>query len=95
MCGAGTSGWYGPDILLDREVVLVIPNFRLGALGFLSTGDNASPGNAGLKDQALVLQWVQKNIGSFGGDKNKVTAFGESAGGASVEFHMLSPISKG
>lgn len=64
-------------------------------IGFFSTGDDAIPGNAGLKDQNLALQWVQKNIEYFGGDPAKVTIFGESAGGASVGYQILSPLSKG
>ena len=63
--------------------------------GFLSTGDDASPGNYGLKDQLEALRWVQKNIAAFGGDANKVTIFGESAGGFSVHYHVLSQLSKG
>lgn len=49
----------------------------------------------GLKDQNMALKWVQRNIGKFGGDPNCVTIFGESAGGVSVHFHMLSPMSQG
>lgn len=49
----------------------------------------------GLKDQTMALKWVQDNIESFGGDKNDVTIFGIGTGGASVEYHMLSPLSKG
>jgi len=49
----------------------------------------------GLKDQVLVLQWVQRNIHNFGGDRTKVTIFGQDSGAASVHFHMLSPVSKG
>lgn len=63
--------------------------------GFMSTGDLASPGNYGLKDQALALKWIQQNINNFGGDKNRVTIFGQSAGAASVMYHMLSPNSAG
>jgi carboxylesterase type B len=63
--------------------------------GFLSTGDDAAPGNFALKDQVEALRWVQKNIAAFGGDPNRVTIFGESAGGMSVHFHVLSSLSKG
>lgn len=74
----GDSGpaTYGPDYLLEHDVILVAGNYRLGALGFLSTEDRNSPGNFGLKDQALLLQWVQDNIEHFGGNKNSVTIWG-------------------
>ena len=65
------------------------------ALGFLSTGDRAAPGNAGLKDQVAALKWVQNNIGALGGNPNSVTIFGQSAGGACVHLHMMSPLSTG
>ncbi|XP_014244090.1 venom carboxylesterase-6-like [Cimex lectularius] len=85
----------GPDLLLDRDVVLVTMNYRLGPLGFMSTGDSIVPGNNGLKDQQLAMKWVQNNIKRFGGDPGKVVLAGMSAGAASVHFHMLSPKSKG
>lgn len=53
------------------------------------------PGNAALKDMVLALKWVQKNIANFHGDPGNVTIFGESAGGASVGYLMLSPLAKG
>jgi carboxylesterase type B len=64
-------------------------------LGFLSTGDDESPGNYGLKDQSTALLWVQENIAVFGGNPNSVTIFGQSAGGALVHYHILSPFSEG
>lgn len=72
-------------------------NYRYGALGFLSLKDPSLgvPGNTAFKDQAFALKWVQRNIANFGGDKNNVTLFGESAGGASVNYHMISQHSKG
>lgn len=94
-CGSGISSFYGPDFLLDHDIVLVSANFRLGPLGFLSTETLDCPGNNGLKDQLEVLHWVRANIASFGGDPNSVTVFGESAGGASVTYHMLSEKSRG
>ncbi|XP_069675498.1 juvenile hormone esterase-like [Periplaneta americana] len=86
---------YGPEYLMDRDVVLVIINYRLGSLGFLSTGDGTAPGNFGLKDQVQALRWVRDNINAFGGDPNKVTIFGHSSGAASVHYHILSPMSTG
>ncbi|TRY61736.1 hypothetical protein TCAL_13366, partial [Tigriopus californicus] len=88
--GAATPRVYGPEFLLDKDVVLVTINYRLGPLGFLSNGKDDFPGNLGLWDQRLALQWIQKNIAVFGGDKNKVTLFGQSSGGIMVSYHILS-----
>ncbi|XP_072949540.1 venom carboxylesterase-6-like isoform X2 [Epargyreus clarus] len=93
MFGEGTM--YTPAHLMDRDVVVVTLNYRLGPLGFLSTGDQVLPGNAGLKDQAFALQWVKANIRLFGGNPDSVTLVGCSAGGASVHYHYLSDMSKG
>lgn len=93
----GDSGnmTYGPYYLMDRDVVYVNLNYRLGVLGFLSFETPSLSGNFGLKDQQLALQWVKDNIESFGGDSNSITVFGESAGAASVHYHLLSPKSRG
>lgn len=86
---------YGADYFLDKDVILVTINYRLGMLGFITTGDLVATGNYGMKDQVLALKWVQQNIRTFGGDPQRVTIFGESAGGASVSFHALSEASAG
>ena len=93
--GNGGQVLYAPDFLLDEDVILVAGNYRLGALGFLSTFSEEFPGNYGLKDQLLMMKWIQENIAAFGGDPHKVTIFGESAGAGSVGYHLLSPKSKG
>lgn len=71
MCGSAFRMMYGPDHLLDKDVILITANHRLGALGFLSTGDANCPGNFGLKDQVMVLRWIQDNIKQFGGDPQR------------------------
>ncbi|XP_060066842.1 uncharacterized protein LOC132547104 [Ylistrum balloti] len=77
------------------DVVVVTANYRLGVFGFLSTMDPSLPGNYGLWDQRFALQWVQKNIESFGGNPQSVTLFGASAGGMSVSLQALNPMNKG
>ncbi|GAB6023360.1 Carboxylesterase 5A [Chamberlinius hualienensis] len=86
---------FGPQRLLNKDVVVVFFNYRVGALGFLSTGDSASPGNYAFFDQALALKWVKQNIRAFGGDPNRVTIVGHSAGSVSVSAHLISSVSKG
>ncbi|XP_050679051.1 esterase FE4-like [Leptidea sinapis] len=81
---------YGPQYLVRHDVILVTLNYRLGPYGFMCLDIPEVPGNQGLKDQALALRWIKENIEQFGGDATKITAFGESAGAASVEFHLLS-----
>lgn len=85
----------GPQYLMDRDVVLVTVNYRLGSIGMLAAGTKEYPGNAALKDQVLVLKWVQEHIERFGGDPNQVTLIGCSAGAWSISLHMVSPMSKG
>ena len=72
-----------------NNVILVTLNYRLSALGFLSTGDDEMAGNYGLWDQHLAIRWVNSNIRSFGGDPMSVTIFGQSAGAASVVYQAL------
>lgn len=89
-----TYEYYGVPLVAVGNIVLVTINYRLGALGFLDTGDDASTGNYGLLDQAMALQWVRNNIEAFGGDNSMVTIFGESAGAGSVDFHVVSKYSR-
>ena len=87
------SRMYGPDLLLEHDVVLVTINYRLGPLGFLALGKEG--GNQGMHDQVTALKWVQNHISAFGGDPNNVTIMGESAGGMSCMLHLVSPLSQG
>lgn len=91
----GGIKYYPALPMLTKNVVLVVVQFRLATLGFLSSEDNVMPGNLGLKDQTLALRWVQDNIHDLGGDPHTVTIFGESAGAASVHFHMMNPQAEG
>uniref|UniRef100_A0A034WHL8 Carboxylic ester hydrolase n=1 Tax=Bactrocera dorsalis TaxID=27457 RepID=A0A034WHL8_BACDO len=94
--GSGQSkNFAGPENFMDRDIVLVTLNYRLGTLGFLALGSAEAPGNAGLKDQVEALRWIQSHISNFGGDPNSVTLFGYSAGSFSIGLHLMSPMSKG
>ncbi|GAB6026531.1 hypothetical protein CHUAL_012953 [Chamberlinius hualienensis] len=93
--GTGNYAMYPPEKLMDYDVVLVTFNYRLGMLGFLNTGDENAYGNYAMLDQVLALKWVQENVEKFGGNRQKVVIFGESAGSASVTYHLISPLSKG
>jgi para-nitrobenzyl esterase len=97
----GTSiGQYDGKNLAKKGVVLVSIAYRLGAFGFLahpelSTEQGGHSGNYGLLDQIAGLEWVKKNIAAFGGDPQRVTIFGESAGGIAVSMLAASPLAKG
>lgn len=80
---------------MDEDVIFVALNYRLGTLGFLSLEDNVIPGNMGLKDQALALEWVHKEISAFGGDPDLITVVGESAGGVSSNLICSVPRTNG
>lgn len=93
--GSGNSDSSGPDFLVQDGILLVTINYRLGILGFMSTGDNYAQGNYGMKDMVEALRWIRDNIAAFGGDPNNVTIFGESAGGVAIHFLVLSSMSNG
>lgn len=91
----GSASDHEPHLLMERDVVFVTMNYRLGAFGFLSLGTEEIPGNAGLKDQVFALRWVQRNIAKFGGDPSLITIMGNSAGAYSVSALMVSPMAQG
>lgn len=101
--GSGSEDSYDGQVLSEATgAVIVTINYRLGPLGFLALpalksedGAHPSTGNYGLEDQQLALAWVKSNIAAFGGDAQRVTLFGESAGGISTCMHLVSPRSKG
>jgi len=99
--GAASNRAYDGTALAAGGVVLVSLNYRLGPLGFLAhpelraESQHGSSGNYGLLDQIAALRWVQRNIAAFGGDPDRVTIFGESAGASAVSALMASPLAAG
>ena len=75
-------------------ILLILFFLRFGALGYLVLESLNSPGNAGMMDVRLALEWVQRNIHNFGGNAHNVTVFGESSGAVSAGLLMLSPLSE-
>ncbi|KAG6885766.1 hypothetical protein C0992_004909 [Termitomyces sp. T32_za158] len=99
--GAASDPLYDPTRIIQRSVTTQRPvlfvsiNYRLNTFGFLSSASVAPEDlNAGLLDQRLALEFVQDNIAAFGGDPNKVTIWGQSAGAGSVEAHIIYPASR-
>jgi len=88
-CWDGGDFFYGADLLVRDNVVVVTLNYRLSALGFLSTGDKHAQGNYGLKDILLALRWVKDNVATFGGNPERITVFGQSAGAVAIHMLML------
>ena len=97
----GATSYYNGEHLARKGVVLVSVAYRVGILGFIAHPElsaenpNHVSGNYGLLDMIAGLQWIQKNIAQFGGDPDKVTIFGESAGGIAVSMLCVSPLAKG
>ncbi|ELR21527.1 cholinesterase [Acanthamoeba castellanii str. Neff] len=90
---AASLVYSGEYMASSADVILVTTNYRLGVLGFLVA--DGIPGNFGIKDQRLALEWVIKNIAAFGGNPKNITIFGESAGATSVAVHLVSQYSQG
>jgi para-nitrobenzyl esterase len=95
----GSGAGYRPTRLVQRDVVVVTVNYRMGPFGFLAlpglAAESGTTGNYGLQDQQAALRWVRANIRAFGGDPGSVTLFGESAGGNSVCMNVVSPTARG
>jgi para-nitrobenzyl esterase len=96
----GGSFLYDPSPLVTQgNLIVVTINYRLGYLGFFAhpafDAEGHLNGNYGLMDQQFALQWVQRDIAAFGGNPDRVTIFGESAGGQSVYSNLASPTAKG
>ncbi|XP_067879996.1 neuroligin-1-like isoform X5 [Heterodontus francisci] len=92
----GTGNMFEGSVLASYgNVIVVTINYRLGVLGFLSTGDMAAKGNYGLLDQIQALRWLSENIGFFGGDPMRITVFGSGAGASCVNLLILSHHSEG
>lgn len=93
--GSSTLDVYDPKILVSEEsIIYVTLQYRVASLGFLYFDQPGAPGNMGMLDQTMALQWIHSNIALFGGNPNNITLFGESAGAASVSMHLLSPLSR-
>lgn len=85
---------YGPEHLVPKGVILVLPNYRIGAPGFLCLQDETVPGNAGLKDLSKALEWTKNNIAEFGGNSSNIVVGGDGDAGALVGYLALCSSSK-
>ena len=99
--GSGNVPVYNGENLAKKGLVIVTINYRVGVIGFFAhpeltkESEHNSSGNYGLLDQVAALEWIKKNISVFGGDPNRVTIMGQSAGAASVHYLTASPLAKG
>ncbi|KAL4707357.1 hypothetical protein ACJJTC_005286 [Scirpophaga incertulas] len=91
--GSGDPIVYGPEYLVQQGVILVLPNYRLGPLGFLCLQNSTAPGNAALKDLTLALQWTSKNIEKFGGNPSNIVVSGDGSSSAFAGYLALSSAS--
>lgn len=100
VAGDGSEPRYDGESMAEKGIVALTVNYRLGVFGFFAHPEltkespHHSSSNYGLMDQAAAIQWVKKNIAAFGGDPDKITIAGESAGSISVSAQMISPLSK-
>lgn len=92
--GSANPAIYGPEYLVSKGIILVLPNYRLGPLGFLCLQNETAPGNAALKDLSLALSWLKANIAAFGGDPANIAVSGDGTAGALAGYLALSPMSK-
>lgn len=102
MSGSSTLDIYNAEILASLgNVIVASMQYRVGAFGFLYLApyfpgyEDQAPGNMGMWDQALAIRWIKENAHAFGGDPDRITLFGESAGGGSVSLLLMSPVTKG
>ncbi len=99
--GSNSDRWIdGMHLIGASDAVMVAPNYRLGGMGYLYLGEilgkeYEDSGNCGLLDQILALTWVRSNIAAFGGDPDRITLMGQSAGGKSVANLLVTPSVKG
>jgi carboxylesterase type B len=89
--GSGDPTIYGPEYIVEKGIVLVLPNYRLGALGFLCLRNETAQGNAALKDLTLALEWTKNNIEAFGGDSENIVVSGDGTSAALAGYLALSP----
>ena len=100
MAGSGSEPRYDGSSIAKEGVIGVTANYREGVFGFFAhpdltaASDYKGSGNYGFLDQVAAIKWVKENIAAFGGDPNKITIVGESAGSFSVSLLMCSPLSK-
>lgn len=78
------SHMFGPDFLIDNDVVFISVTYRIGVFGYLKTNDDFAKGNMGLKDIELSLKWIRRNAKRFGGDPNNITVMGADSAGTSL-----------